>query len=48
MIVDRMVKDAIDEYWKKLKKSATIEAIKFFVTKLKRALRTHIQNIQPD
>jgi hypothetical protein len=47
-IVDRMVKYAIDEDWKKLKKNATIEAIKFFVTKLKLALRTHIQNIQPN
>jgi hypothetical protein len=28
MIVDRMVKDAIDEDWKKLKKNATIETIK--------------------
>jgi hypothetical protein len=46
-IVDRMVKDVIEEDWKKLKKIATIEAIKNFVTKLKLTLRTHIQNIQP-
>ncbi len=46
MIVDRMVKDVIDEDWKRLRKIATIKAIKKLVTKLKLTLRAHIQNIQ--